>query len=294
MIKKHVFIINPNAGKKNALDLWAYIEANYSEAKIVVTQFKGHAVEIAATYAGKDTAIYAVGGDGTLNEVINGVMKSPYCRDTLIGVVPYGSGNDFIKSLTTIKNPIKLLERYQEERSRLVDVGRMNDRYFINIGSIGFDAKIVHNARKFKNIPMIRGELAYIISVLTTLVHLQSYEVVMKIDHNRGIKKNILMMIIANGRFYGGGMVPAPEAILWDGYLDFCRVDAISRGKVIQLLPKFIKGKHTSLEAVTMGKGKKLSLESKVLMPVNLDGEILWGKHFRLAINEKTVSILLP
>lgn len=293
-MKRHVFIINPVAGKGKGPELKSVIEQLYNTPIILLTRFQDHARELAEEYASADTVIYSVGGDGTLNEVINGVMRSPYWEQVIVAHVPCGSGNDFIKGMTEIKDPVALLEKYKSGKYKAIDVGVVNERYFINIASVGFDAEIVLGAKKFKRIPFLNAELAYILSVFSTLVHLKDYAFWVSIDEQSEEMVNVLFLTMANGNYYGGGMKAAPKAKLDDGHLDFCFIDQVKRREVPFLLPKFIKGKHEKLKVVHHLKGKTMEIRSKKLLPLNMDGEVVMTKHVQVRIKEKCLNVLLP
>lgn len=291
---KHIFIINPEAGKKKALDLSDYIYENFEEALIVETEYPGHASEIAKEYAGPNNILYSVGGDGTLNEVINGVMESEYSEVTTVADVPCGSGNDFIKCFTNIKDPVTLLEHYKRLRMKTVDVGVINGRSFVNISSVGFDAEIVLGAKKFKRLPLISAEFAYIISVFATLIKLKDYKIKLSIDGEKPRDISVLFVTMANGNYYGGGMKAAPNAIINDGLFNFCLVDKITRREVPFLLPKFIKGKHEHLKPVHIIQGKKLIITSDQPLPINMDGEIALSDHVQVEIIPNALKFLVP
>lgn len=293
-MKKHIFIINPTAGKRKGLELSSYINKKFSSPLILTTEYPGHASELSKLHCAPDTVIYSVGGDGTLNEVINGVMSSDYKNDVVIANVPCGSGNDFIKGFTSEKDPYKLLDKYLDQRVKSIDVGTINNRHFVNISSIGFDAEIVLGAKKYKLLPMISAELAYIISVFTTLIKLKDYSVNVSIDDGKVQKLNVLFITMANGNYYGGGMNAAPSAIIDDGLFDFCIVDAIKRRQVPFLLPKFIKGKHENLKVLNVIRGSKMTITSNNELPLNIDGEVLLSKNIDITINEKALKILTP
>lgn len=226
--------------------------------------------------------------------MIGGVFSSAHALDTAVANVPCGSGNDFIKGLTDIKDPAELLLRYRKQKTRIIDLGIINDRCFINIASIGFDAEIVYNAKKYKRLPMLSAGLAYLISVFTTLVRLKDYPVRISIDNEKPWKKQTLFITMANGKYYGGGMQPAPKAQLDDGLLDFCIIDKIPRWKVPYLLPKFIKGKHEMLKEVKMVRGRKIYIRSHRPLPVNIDGEISWSDKVNVEIRNRAIKVLVP
>jgi YegS/Rv2252/BmrU family lipid kinase len=292
-MKKHVFILNPKAGKGQAMSLVAYIEELFENPVILETQYLGHAIELANKNAGPNTIIYSLGGDGTLNEIVHGIMLSKYSQDTVVGILPCGSGNDFIKSITSIKDPKRLLTQYREGNRRIIDVGILNGRHFINIASVGFDAEVVHNAKKYKRLPMFSAELAYLISVLATIAKLKAYPVKVKIDGRKIDQEEILLISLANAKYYGGGMKPSPRAKFDDGYLDFCIIKKIKKLMVPFLLPKYIRGTHENIKQVHLYQGKKMTISSIDSLPINIDGEIIWSDRLDISIKEKALTILV-
>ncbi len=292
-MKKYVFILNPKAGKGQAMSLVPYIQELFENPVILETQYLGHAIELANKNAGPNTIIYSLGGDGTLNEIVHGIMLSKYSQDTVVGILPCGSGNDFIKSMTSIKDPKRLLTQYREGNRRTIDVGILNGRHFINIASVGFDAEVVHNAKKYKRLPMFSAELAYLISVLATIAKLKAYPVKVKIDGRKIDQEEILLISLANAKYYGGGMKPSPRAKFDDGYLDFCIIKKIKKLMVPFLLPKYIRGTHENIKQVHLYQGKKMTISSIDSLPINIDGEIIWSDRLDISIKEKALTILV-
>mgnify|MGYP001426147672 FL=1 len=168
---KHLFIVNPAAGKGKTLNCITQIENFFKKSKasycIEVTEKPGHSTNIVKKHLqGGKTRVYSVGGDGTLNEILNGMIGSVGS----LGIIPKGSGNDFIKSIDISYKSGDIMERTIKGREVPVDIGRVNGRYFINIASVGFDAEVAHNAVKFKKLPLIPGSLAYILSTIITAI----------------------------------------------------------------------------------------------------------------------------
>lgn len=291
-----MFIVNPTAGKGNALEMLNKIHSRFQDFaqtyEIKVTEAVGHACALAkqATDNNDAVRIYAVGGDGTLNEVLNGMAGT----NAELGVIPCGSGNDAVRSLYKITDPIKLLEILPDSQSVRVDLGKFNEKYFINIASIGFDAEVVLTTQTFKRFPLISGSVAYILGVFTTLIKLKKYKLSFSINGNPKIEKKILMSIFANGTHYGGGMKSAPSAKIDDGILDFYLVDAMSRLKILKFFPAFIKGKHESFKEVTIIRGTGAFVESDLPFPINIDGEISMETKVAISLYPASVRIITP
>ena len=164
----------------------------------------------------------------------------------------------------------------------------------MNISSIGFDAEIVAGAKKFKKIPLVSAELAYLFSVFATLVKLKGYGVKVTIDSGEPIEMKALFVIMANGNYYGGGMKAAPIALVDDGVFDFYLVDRVKRRQVPSLLPKFMKGRHDELSVVHGYRGKEMVIDSEKPLPINLDGEVLFSEHVEVSILPNVLQFMVP
>jgi YegS/Rv2252/BmrU family lipid kinase len=294
---KHLFIINPIAGKGKTLKLIPVIEKIFYNRKenyaIEVTKYVGHATELAKRYSNKENyRIYSVGGDGTLNEVLNGMVNTK----SSLAVIPSGSGNDFIKSIYKYdkKEAIeKILFKTINGKEHEIDLGKVNDRYFINIASVGFDAEVAYNSIKFKKLPLINGTAAYILGLLITVFKYKSYDLSIEID---SISFNLrsLLVAVANGRYYGGGINVAPKANLNDGFFDICLIDRVGKLKILGLFPKVIKGTHETIKEVNFKSGKVVRIYSKIKLAFNIDGEIIRGNEAEFQIIKRGVQIVIP
>lgn len=293
---KNLFIINPNAGKGKALEIIPKIKKIFQalddELIIEITEKPGHATEIVHNYVqSEDYRVYSVGGDGTLNEVLNGIVNS----NSELGIIPAGSGNDFIKSLLVSDNITveKLLKETIIGESKKVDVGVVNGKYFINISSIGFDADVVKNSLKIKKFPLIPGKLAYLLGIFTTALKHKNKLLTLKFD-NEEITAKTTLMAVANGRFYGGGMLVAPFAKINDGYFDVCLVQDLSIFKILILFPKLIKGIHNELKEVSFFKAKKVSVHCEKEINLNIDGELIQANHIDFEIIPHAINVIHP
>ena len=291
---KHLFILNPASGKGKTLKLIPAIKDYFAASKedydIEITKYPGHATEIAASYSSKQHCrIYSVGGDGTLNEVLNGMAGSSSC----LGVIPAGSGNDFIKCIEPDSDMKNIISRTVEGNARPIDMARINDKYFINIASLGFDAQVAHTTLHFKKLPLITGKMAYILGILTTILQRKTNMLEISIDGGL-IKADTLLIAIGNGRYYGGGMLAVPEAEIADGMFDICHVDNISRMKILRLFPLYMKGQHGKISDVHFYKGKRVEIKSASPIAMNSDGEISIVNEAVFEILPKALSFIFP
>lgn len=291
---KHYFIINPVAGKGRSVKLIPDIReycGNYSyEYEIVTTEYPGHATEIALQKSSADPCrIYSVGGDGTLNEVLNGMAGS----SSSLGVIPCGSGNDFIRSIVGDKISDNIIAATIEGTEKFIDYARINDKYFINISSVGFDAEVAYQTGHFKKLPLISGKVAYVLGILSTIVICKNNYMELRLD-DEVISGKSLLIAAGIGKYYGGGIHALPDAVIDDGLFDVCHVDAMSRFKILRLFPQYMKGLHLNIKGVHMYKSKKVEILADRPIPVNRDGEIILTDKAVFEIFPKSLPFIFP
>lgn len=290
---KHLFIINPKAGKGKAVTFIKEIKEYFKDKEdyfIETTEREGHATSLVREYVDRnDYRVYSIGGDGTLNEVLNGIIGS----NSSLAVIPAGTGNDFIKSIMEGGNNKDILRRTIEGTEEFIDLGKINKKYFINISSVGFDAAVTQNARYLKRKPFVSGKLAYLFSIFLTMYKFKGIDVDIIID-GVTIKRKILLIAIANGKYYGGGMKVAPDAKVTDGLLDICIVNNMSMWRVFRLFPKLIIGRHGDIEEVEFLKCESILIKGKESFPINMDGEILNNNEIHIGVEKQHISVVKP
>lgn len=291
---KHIFIVNPAAGKGRPLklipDIRRYCEEQNCPYEIIVTEHPGHATEIAAAKSAEDRCrICSVGGDGTLNEVLNGMAGS----GSSLAVIPSGSGNDFIKSLIGRDVPGDIIPATIRGTERLIDYGSVNDKYFINIASVGFDAKVAYQTELFKKMPLVSGKAAYILGILNTIIIRSNEHIELKLD-DRVISGETLLVAAGIGKYYGGGIKALPDAVIDDGLFDVCHVEGVPRLKILRLFPQYIKGLHGSIEGVHFYRSRRVEITAKKPIPLNRDGEIVLASKAVFEIFPKSLPFVVP
>ncbi|MBQ4323841.1 MAG: diacylglycerol kinase family lipid kinase [Clostridia bacterium] len=290
-MNRNVFILNPKAGFRKLEEWKALIAAKFGENAIIrLTERAGHATEIAKEYT--NSTIFAVGGDGTVNEVMNGLVGS----DNTLCILPAGSGNDFVRTLykdiPKKKRTVKgILERIETLKPKKIDCSSANGSYFMNIASVGFDAEVVRNSERYENIPGLR-KLSYIISIFYTIFHYRGIDLKGEID---GIpfEQKSLLLCVANGKYYGGGVKIAPEAEFDDGKLDAYLIESVSPMRFLSVLPKLAAGTHTKLRFVKHFKADKVTLQGENLT-LNLDGELSPTQEAAFQVIPGGITVLAP
>jgi len=291
---KNLFIINPVAGKGRSLEyidkIKNYFDDLQEEYIIEITEYKDHAIEIAKEYTSKDTyRVFAVGGDGTINEVLNGLIGS----DSVLCVIPTGTGNDFVRTLYKDKEIEDVLDSLISGQEHYIDLAKSNDRYFINIASVGFDAEVVYNARMFKNRRFIPSSFAYILSVIYTAFNFKSINMTIKIGEQY-IKESTFLLAACNGKCYGGGVMIAPKADMKDGLLDICVIRRPGLFTLLKSIPKALKGELEDIEEVNYYSGKKIIVEGDREFILNADGELFRQTQAEFELIENGMKVVIP
>ncbi|WP_461612814.1 diacylglycerol/lipid kinase family protein [Clostridium sp. Marseille-QA1073] len=291
---KNLFIINPVAGKGRSLEyidkIKNYFDVLQEEYIIEITEYKDHAIEIAKEYTSKDTyRVFAVGGDGTINEVLNGLIGS----DSVLCVIPTGTGNDFVRTLYKDKEFEDVLDSLISGQEHYIDLAKSNDRYFINIASVGFDAEVVYNARMFKNRRFIPSSFAYILSVIYTAFNFKSINMSIKIGEQY-IKESTFLLAACNGKCYGGGIMIAPKADMKDGLLDICVIRRPGLFTLLKSIPKALKGELEGIEEVNYYSGKKIIVEGDREFILNADGELFRQTQAEFELIENGMKVVIP
>ena len=290
-MNRHIFILNPQAGFRKLEEWKTLITEKFGDrAEIRLTERAGHATEIAREYQG-DT-IYAVGGDGTINEVMCGLVGS----DNTLCILPAGSGNDFVRTLygalpkkkRTVKGILDCLDTL---KPKTVDCSKADGSFFINIASVGFDAEVVRNSERYENIPGLR-KISYILSIFYTIFHYEGVELECEID-GKPFRQKSLLLCVANGKYYGGGIKIAPEAEFDDGKLDTYLIESVGPWRFLSILPRILNGSHTKVRFVKHFKADKVTLRGKGLT-LNLDGELSPTEETVFEIIPKGITVLAP
>ena len=266
------FIVNPAAGNGYAVKIEQQLQEEMArrglDCTFLHTDAPGHATERAkqAAVNADCTGVISVGGDGTAFEVACGLMNS----DVPMGIIPAGTGNDFIKTVGTPKKPLEALEFILTHNARPVDVGGLNDRLFLNVCGTGFDVTVLDYTLAAKK--YCRGLLPYLIGLIRGIAHYKPSLVRFTVDGHTE-EREVLICSIANGRFFGGGIAICPEASADDGLLDLVVAEHQPRWKLPFLVPSLLMGKIDDFSFTTHKRCKEVEIYAKG-MRLNIDGEI--------------------
>lgn len=286
----YLFIINPIAGGGIATELKDIIEEVMSKGnhdfEIVMTVKPKEATAIAAD--NDHDVVVAVGGDGTINEVTSGLIKR---GKGVLGIIPAGTGNDFSRSLGIPLNTRQALDLILEGSTKEITVGESNGHHFLNISSAGFDVEVLTNMDMIKR--KVKGKFSYVLAVIYTLMKFKKKSVVLNIDGNI-YHKNLLLLAVGNGKYYGGGMMVLPNADLFDDYLHICLVKDISNLRALSLFPVLFKGKHLKFtKYVETYKAKNIKITNDSPLLLNIDGEVLSeGSEINFKLSNKKVLVI--
>jgi len=257
------------------------------------TEYPGHATELArqAGQQGYDLVV-AVGGDGTVHEVVNGLMQVPPESRPALGIVPLGSGNDFAHILGVPVDPGEALLSAVNGQPHSLDVGSVCDEnnrleYFNNTIGMGFDSVVNMYTRK---ITVIHGLLMYFVALILTIFRsFDPIDLHVETDQETWDLRS-LMLALGNGPREGGGFIITPDAKLDDGLLNYVTIKKISRLMMLRLVPEVMRGTHGRFKQVRMGTCRRMSVTSQQPLYIHLDGEIYAG--FGTDVRKLAIQIL--
>ena len=280
------FIINPSAGKhKNLKLLEKDIKKIFPQAEIIYTKYAGHAKELALEAAQKNyETVIAVGGDGTINEVTQGLVNS----QTALGIIPCGSGNGFARMIKMpLKDNLKCLEIIKQNHTKKIDVGLANNEYFLNVAGFGFDALIAHKFAKSKR----RGKLPYFKIGVKEFFNYRTAKYDLIFDDGKSKAITPLCAAFANGTQYGSNFFIAPNSKLDDGFLDMVLIKPTNIFKMLLGLPNFLKDGLSPVKLTETQKITGVKITSQTPFYYHIDGEPRECKDGKLKISVQHKSL---
>jgi YegS/Rv2252/BmrU family lipid kinase len=298
-------IVNPAAGANRTHRMWPVIKRLIEGTGLSfdsrLTEGKGHAIELARR-AVKDGCRYlvAVGGDGTVHEVANGLLEAPVPEETVLGIVCTGTGSDLSRSVGTPRDYKRACSVLTSTARRTLDTGlleyhkegRSFRRYFLNAAGIGFDAAVVEATERMPK--YFGGTIPYLTGLARSLLSYRNKVVDFRIDGRAPERAKILSMVMANGGYFGGGMFVAPEARLDDGLFDVVIVGDFGKLELVKVFPRVYKGTHLGYPKVRLERGSRVSIESSQRFLVHADGELLGEGPVNLSILPQAIRLVVP
>jgi len=289
-------VVNPAAGRGRTRRAWPQVAAALAAEglrfELAQTRAAGEAALLAESAAGYP-AVIAVGGDGTVHEVVNGLMRLPQARRPALGVLPLGSGDDYAKMVPP-RAPGAARPRWQDALQRMLrgaarahDVGVMRneqegERYFANGMDVGFGAHVAHN---FSVLPRwLPGLGGYLVAIGRTLLRYPSLELNLQLDDGAPVAQRSTITAVMNGRCFGGSFWACPAASADEGLLDVLIAEEVSRAQILRLVPKLMRGRHVGEPVLRLVRARRVRIESETPLPVEADGELPWRAVRRLEI----------
>jgi diacylglycerol kinase (ATP) len=281
---KHLVILNPAAGRGRVRREWPRMAEDLAAAgvafEVMETKVPGQAVELAERAGRHYGAVIAAGGDGTVHEVANGLLRAR--GGAAFGVLPMGSGDDFAKMLPARD----AIERLAAPMAMAFDAGVIRSgsgvRYFANGMDIGFGAHGAYNIRKVPR--MFTGLAAYLGAIALTMLRYPTLSVRLQLDDDTPTQRTTAMTAVMNGRALGGSFLACPDARVDDGALDVMVAEGVGRLDILGLVPKFMRGTHVRDPRIRLARARRVTIESDTPLLVEADGEIAFEHARRLEI----------
>ncbi len=287
-------IVNPTAGAGRAAKEWRQISHWLKNIGLSfehdITESPGHATELAKSAAEKGyELVVSVGGDGTINEIVNGLYDSGGIKDVTLGIISTGTGSDYIRSVGLPRQFQEACQRLVNPRKLLVDLGvaeyarngRKVKRLFVNCAGLGFDAEIVRaTTQRFK---ALGGKPSYLAGLLTTFLLYRNRTVTLSVD-GKTEERKVCSVLVSKGKYAGGSMLVAPHADPADGFLDVLIIGEFSKADLLWSLPRIYRGTHLTHPKVTLKKAREVYIQSIQQTFLQTDGEILGETPVRFQV----------
>ncbi len=298
---RHIFIINPVAGDGKYQDdivnsIHARLKDKKIEYEVYFTRYKGDIEDYLRNKCldKVPSVFYACGGDGTLHEVVNAARGFNHVS---VGVIPCGSGNDFIKNFDNADN-FHSIESQINGKSVNLDLIKVMNEFAVSVCNIGFDADAAFNMHKFKKVPFVSGSGRYFLSVFYCLMKKLGKNLEIIIDNKTKLKGTFLLVVAANGHSYGGGYKCAPLAVINDGIMDLCLVNKLSRFKIIGFIGSYKNGTHLEnpklKKSINYYKCRHVKIKSNEPLNICIDGESYIYNEVELSSEKNALRFWLP
>lgn len=290
-------VVNPQARHGETRDLLPTVTRLLDAVlpyDLAVTEEADDAARMAEEAEGYDTII-AVGGDGTVHEVLNGLMRRPAENRPALAIVPTGSGNDYAMTLGIPKNLAAAVRDVVTGRTRKVDVGVSNGVHFANSMAMGFDAKVTARAIEMTFTTGRSGLPLYLSAMMDVMLHdFASHRVRLRFDDGPEVETELTLIAVCNGPTYGGGFKIVPAADPFDGLLDAVVIDALPLHAALWRFPFVIVGHHGWMRQVHFSRHAHVVVSSDVALPGQIDGEVMLADSYDIRILPSAVDVIVP
>ena len=298
-------IVNPNAGRRKGLRDWEKISSLLSKYRlhynVVFTERSGHAIQLSCSHIEMGIRnIIVVGGDGTMNEVVNGVFLQKVCKttDITLGIITVGTGNDWGRMFgipSDYEEAIRILLRNNTFIQDAGSVDYLNElvtgsRYFVNIAGMGFDAVVVRKSNRMKERGR-GGPFLYLVTIFTSLMNFKHVNALISVD-GLATENKIFSMNVGICKYSGGGMIQVPNAIPDDGLFDMTVINSMRKLKVIRSLRRLYDGTINEHPRVDSYTGKSITIESTDRIHLETDGETLGHTPIEFSIIPKSIKVV--
>ena len=291
---KTCIILNPSAGGVRDLDDVVARLARLPNAEVKLTNKAGSAARFARTALRNGRKlIVAAGGDGTLNEVINGIGEN--LGGARVGLIPLGTGNDFARSIGVPPDMDAAIDLIRAGKTRAVDLVRVTSddvRYFVNVSAGGFSGLV--DEKMTPEMKKTWGPIAYLRSAAAALPELRAYRTTVAFDDEEALMLELYNVVVANGRYVAGGMLVAPDAVIDDGLLDVVLIPKRPGPELALMVAQIALGTHLSSKAIVHRRAAKLTVNSKPGMWFNVDGELVGNEPARFEILPRALRFIAP
>ena len=296
-------IVNPTAGAGRTAKKWPYIKALLKNTGLRfehdITEAPGHAIELAKSAVNKGyKLVVSVGGDGTINEIVNGIYATGDMKDVELGIIGTGTGCDYIRTIGVSKYYQESCHHLMNPMKKSVDLGLVEftangqpaKRIFANFAGLGFDAEVVKaTTRKFKN---FGGKPAYLMGLLSTFATYKNRNIHITMNGQSEDRK-VCTIVMSNGKYGGGSMLLAPDADPSDGLFDVIIIGDVTKPDLLRSLPRIYKGTHLTHPKVTVRRTDLITISSDEPMAIQADGDLVGEAPARFTVLPSALNILV-
>jgi len=289
----YYIIFNPTAGAGRSAKALQVVEQQLKEHKkeykLVQTQYPNHAQELAHDAVGMGyDGILSVGGDGTLLEVAEAIRGT----DEVLGVIPAGTGNDFRHSIDVPKQPAQALDVILAGHHCSVDIGLIDDKKaFLNVAGTGFDVDVIKNTNRVRR--FLTGGAAYYLGIVMSIIGYKNATIELKTNGDT-IRRTVLLVAVANGRRYGGGLQISPQASVTDGKFNVVLINRIAKWRILIELPKLQRGELEKIPGLEQFMCRELAMSSTDERQLDIDGEIFGKTPVKVRIARNALNVFCP